>query len=273
MEPKRSAGAGPGPDPAPERGRRRTRAELRELLLEAGTRLLLEEGLTLGAERVTFARVFEEVERVHGVKVTNAAVIDRIWKNRDDFHVDVVRAVIEREGDAEFDTAEVALLEALPHIDLSNPATRRSSLAELIRISAGAFMDAAGRSSLSMQFALAAYLASSGAGTPDARLIEVHRRVNEALTERYTELYQLGVELIGWRVRPGLSLRDAAVAISALAEGIVLRYQVDPDAFPPVHRVRAADGADVEWTLLGLVIDVLVEVFAEPDPDAPPPAG
>lgn len=273
MEAKRSAGAKPSPGPAPERGRRRTRAELRELLLEAGTRLLLEEGLTLGAERVTFTRVFEEVERVHGVKVTNAAVIDRIWRNRDDFHVDVVRTVIEREGDAEFDTAEVALLEALPHADVSDPATRRGALAELIRISAGAFMDAAGRSSLSMQFALAAYLASSGAGAPDARLIEVHRRVNDALTDRYMDLYQLGLDLIGWRVRPGSSLRDAAVAISALAEGIVLHFQVDPDAFAPVHRVRMADGADVEWTLLGLGIDALVEVFAEPDPDAPPPTG
>ncbi len=257
------------PEPALGSGRRRTRSELRTLLLDAGTRILLTEGLTLGTERVTFARVFEEVERVHGVRVTNAAVIDRIWKNRNDFHVDVLREVVDHEGGSEFRAAEMAVSQALPLVDLSTPTTRRASLAELIRVSTAAFMEVAVDSTLSFQLALATYLAASRSGTPDDRLVETHRHTNETLTARYADLYRFGLELIGWRVRPGMSLSDAAAAISALAEGIVLHKQVDPDAFPAVHTARGPDGLVKEWTLLGLGIDALVEVFAEPIPSPP----
>jgi hypothetical protein len=64
------------------------------MLISAGRTVLLEEGLTLGVERVTFKRVFDELERSTGARVTNAAVIDRIWRNQEEFQVDVLLAVL-----------------------------------------------------------------------------------------------------------------------------------------------------------------------------------
>ena len=105
---------------------------LREMLISAGRTVLLEEGLTLGVERVTFKRVFDELERTTGARVTNAAVIDRIWRNQEEFQVDVLLAVLAEEGTEEFEITEEAFNAALALADFSTPISRRASLAELI---------------------------------------------------------------------------------------------------------------------------------------------
>ncbi len=252
---------------------RRPRSELREMLISAGRTVLLEEGLTLGVERVTFKRVFDEVERTTGARVTNAAVIDRIWRNQEEFQVDVLLAVLAEEGTEEFEITEEAFNAALALADFSTPISRRASLAELIRVATAAFVEAAQRSAVSIQFALGTYLAAGRAAVPDERLIDAFRRTNEELTERYAEIYQAGLDLVGWRVKPGLAMHDAAVAFSAYAEGIVMRLLVDQDAFAPIKLIRPADGASVDWTLLGIGINSMVEFFAEPDPAWTPPQG
>ena len=43
------------------------------------------------------------------------------------------------------------------------------------------------------------------------------------------ELYEAGLQLVGWRMKPGLSLRDAAGVISALAEGVLMRLVAEPE--------------------------------------------
>ena len=58
-----------------------------------------------------------------------------------------------------------------------------------------------------------------------------------------------------------------ATLYSAVAEGVLLRRLVDPDAFRPMTRVSALDGSTVEWTPLAVAMDAMVEVYAEPDPD------
>ncbi len=243
------------------------------MLISAGRTVLLEEGLTLGVERVTFKRVFDEVERTTGARVTNAAVIDRIWRNQEEFQVDVLLAVLAEEGTDEFEITEEAFTAALALADFSTPDSRRASLAELIRISTAAFVEAAEGSAVSIQFALGTYLAAGRAAVPDQRLIDAFRRTNDELTERYAEIYQAGLDLVGWRVKPGLSMRDAATAFSAYAEGIVMRQLVDRDHFAPIKVIRPADGALVDWTLLGIGINSMVEFFAEPDPAWSSPQG
>jgi len=243
------------------------------MLISAGRTVLLEEGLTLGAERVTFKRVFDEVERTTGARVTHAAVIDRIWRNQEEFQVDVLLAVLADEGTEEVEITEQAFTAALALADFSTPSSRRASLAELIRISTAAFVEAAQRSAVSIQFALGTYLAASRTAVPDERLIDAFRRTNDELTERYAEIYQVGLDLVGWRVKPELSMHDAAVAFSAYAEGIVMRQLVDHDEFAPVKQIRPADGALVDWTLLGIGINAMVGFFAEPDPAWAPSAG
>ena len=93
------------------------------------------------------------------------------------------------------------------------------------------------------------------------------RENNDRLTRKYIGLYALGLAAVGFRVRPHLSLQDASVALSAFAEGILLRQAVEPDVFNLIVLVRPLDGAPVEWTVFALAINPLVDFFTEPDPD------
>src|ERR1700734_1429918 len=76
-----------------DRTTRRSREEIRLLMMTAGLDLLAEEGLGIGAEELTFKRVFDRVEASTGKRLTNASVIRRVWTNQAEFQDDVLSAV------------------------------------------------------------------------------------------------------------------------------------------------------------------------------------
>ncbi|MBV8462367.1 MAG: hypothetical protein JO368_03680, partial [Acidimicrobiales bacterium] len=96
---------------------RRSREELRELLVNAGVELLIDEGLGSGAGHLTFKRVFEWLEQNAGVRVTNASVIGRIWDNQSDYQTDVLVAIASTDGTEMVDAAFRALRPALAGFD------------------------------------------------------------------------------------------------------------------------------------------------------------
>ena len=79
--------------PGNDQKRRRTKEELRELLLEAGRSILIEEGLGVGAGDLTFKRAFDRVEAATGTRLTNASVIRRVWENQAEYQTDVLASV------------------------------------------------------------------------------------------------------------------------------------------------------------------------------------
>ena len=254
-----------GPSAAPKV--RRTRDELRDLVLQAGRDVLLSEGLGTGAEHLTFKRVLAHVEATTGIRVTNASVIRRIWDNQEEFQLEVIRTIVDDQGDAEVEATSEAFDEALAIMDLSTPELRRASLAELIRVTCARYIESAAGSGAAIQMALATYMSANlhtSAGSP---LVEPFQTTNDRLTVEYMELYKAGLELVGWRVKPGLSLEDGAATVSALAEGVLMRKIAEPAVLATITQVRPMDGAVVEWTLLAIGMDQIVDFFAEPDPD------
>ena len=112
------------------------RAQLREILIQAGLDMLVEEGLGQGTERLTFRRVFDRVEAERGIRVTNASVIGRIWGDMADFQADVLGAaleMVERSGVEETVEVAAAVLDAA---DLDTVAGRRAATREVIRVCA-----------------------------------------------------------------------------------------------------------------------------------------
>lgn len=258
-----------GPTPgvrAPTRVRR-SREELREIVLEAGRDVLLSEGLGTGAEHLSFKRVLSHVAATRGIRVTNASVIGRIWENQEEFQLDVINSVANIQGDEEAAATYEVLAEALGRVDVSTPELRRASLAELIRVACEQYMAAASTSAATIQMALVTYVAASQTTSADNPLIASFRATNSRLTARYQELYGLGLQACGWRIRPAHSMHDVAALISAVAEGILLHQLVDPDAFRPTVQVSPLDGAEVEWTAHGVTMNSLVDFYCEPDPD------
>jgi len=246
---------------------RRSREELRSIVLDAGRDVLLSEGLGTGAEHLSFKRVLSHVEATRGIRITNASVIGRIWENQEEFQLDVINSVANFQGDEEVALTYEALASAIDLVDVSTPERRRASLAELIRVACGQYMSAASTSAATIQMALVTYVAASQATSGDNPLLASYRETNARLTRRYEELYTLGLQACGWRVRPQYSMHDVASLLSAIAEGLLLHGLVDPDAFRPTVLVRELDGAEVEWTPQGLTMNSLVEFYCEPDPD------
>lgn len=245
---------------------RRSREELRDLVLDAGREVLLSEGLGTGAEHLSFKRVLSHLAAARGIRVTNASVIGRIWENQEEFQLDVVSSVAGIQGDEEVAVTLDAFLPVLGLIDTSTPERRRASLAELIRVSCDRYISAASTSLNAIQMALITYVAASKSSGADNPLIESFRVINRRLTERYAEMYSIGLQACGWRVREPFTMYDVATLVSAVAEGILMHRLVDPGSFRPVVRPSPVAEGDVEWNQLGVTMDALVDVCCEPDP-------
>jgi len=78
----------------PAKKKRRPRSELKELMLQGGVDVLAEHGVEMQISSVSYAKVFEHVERTHGVRITYGSVHERIWNSLQEYQL----SVIERAG-------------------------------------------------------------------------------------------------------------------------------------------------------------------------------
>ena len=61
--------------------KRRKRADLKTLVLTAGYELAVSQGLGSGLETISYANVFDHLERSTGVRVTRGSVHERIFNS------------------------------------------------------------------------------------------------------------------------------------------------------------------------------------------------
>jgi len=253
---------------------RRRRHELRDLVLRAGVELLLEEGLASGAAHVTFKRAFDHLEATCGVRLTNAAVIGRIWKNQADYQSDVVTSVASVRAEILQPTFEAAV----PLFHAHGPSTteqRWQTLVQLCRLGGAANVRTLGRSPRWQRWVgvWALSMVRTGGGD-DGALVALRRGYDTAATD-YERLLGAVYRRLGVRLRPGLSLRQLTVIAIAFAEGSALRLQgIERDA-AVVRRPTGPNAEEEEWTLFGIGLEALVRAFLEPDPEwtAPSPEG
>ncbi len=85
-------------------------------------------------------------------------------------------------------------------------------------------------------------------------------------------IYRSLLDLLGFRTRHGLSVRQFAIAATALTEGCVLRDRVDSVQMNAIIRPTGRDGEDQEWALFGFALFALTEQFFELDPEWADPA-
>ena len=245
---------------------RRSRAELREMVVAAGREVLLSEGLGTGAEHLSFKRVLSHVAATTGVRVTNASVIGRIWENQEQSQLDVINSVAGIQGGRRRRRHPRGAGGRDPPDRPVDPALRRAWLGELIRAACERYLEAASTSAATIQTALETDVVASQTASADNRLITSFREVNDRLTARYADLYDLGLASCGWRLMDPRSMHDVASAISAVAEGVLLHRLVDPDALRPTVLPSEVTAGDVEWNTLAVTMDCPVEFYAEPDP-------
>ena len=239
------------------------------MLVEAGTQVILEEGLGTGAEALTFKRVYERLMQTAGVRVTNSSVIGRIWDSQADFQVDVLSTFARECGSSAVDETLAAGARVLAHCDRSSLEgagrrwSRPSAMAAAAHIEA--VVEVRDVAPMGQRVGLAvAGSGSDGAVLPvqDALVIGYER-----VTARYEEQYAAMLRYCGFRVRAPLTVHELTVAAGALAEGLVLRERVDVGGLGTVERPTGPEGAPQQWTLFGIALAALVEQFVEPDPE------
>jgi hypothetical protein len=249
------------------------REELRALFIEAGRAIVREDGLGTGAEMLTLKRARERVEAQAGIRVTNASIIGRVWKSQADFATDVLVSIATGYSSTEIEDTLAAVAPILSSVDRSSAASRRSCLRELCRVGSAVQMEALRRSQEFSRWI--AVWALTGLGPPS----ENRRRIESALEESYElvtehldEIYQLVLDLLGYRLRDGLTVRQFTIAAEALTEGLLLRERTNAHHFDGITRPTGPSGEMQEWTLLGVAVDALSEAFFELDPDWEPSA-
>jgi hypothetical protein len=254
---------------------RLARSELRELLLDNGTELLLQDGISCGFDRLTFARVFERVQDQTGRRVTRASVYDRLWANQEEFQWEVLARLIEHAGSVDQRTRR-RVQRILAQADRTTVAGRLAAVRSLCQLAVQqTVIEASRRQEYRLLMAAVGCIASSEHVSEPAHV----RRVREALrtylereTELYLELYnQIGAHL-GLRTRAPLELRQFTLAIGALSDGIAMRLNYFPEYAEKIS-VPPAPGYDTPdtWSLAGLGVDAIVHSMLELDPDWSPP--
>ncbi len=244
------------------------------MMMDAGTSLLLEEGLGVGASALTFKRVFERIEATQGVRLTNASVIRRVWENQAEFQDDVL-VDLALGGDSSGDSDEVglALLPVLAGADRSTPDGRTRGLQQVCRVGGDASLRAmVGSRAWSVWVGIWVLAVTT---PPTERGRRVHRALldgYEATTGLWEAMHGGVLAHLGFRVRAPYTVRQLTVSVGALVEGCALRAGAESGT-EVVLRPTGPEGADEEWTLFGIGLEALLAQYTELDPDWVPDPG
>ncbi len=251
---------------------RKSREELRQLLLDTGTAMLREEGLSSGVEALTFKRVFERVEREHGIRLTNASVIRRVWDNLADYRTDVLIAVAGDGGAEDVEAARRVAAPLMQRLDVSTPENRMASLREICRVG-GALNAQAIHHSEQWPLSIGVWaLAASGPPSDERRRIELALLAShDVFTDQIERLYAGMAAFLGLRLRERFTLRDFIVAEDSFSEGYGLRDRIDGGAAKVLLRPTGPAGEEQEWTIFAVGLEALINQFFELDPEWVPP--
>jgi hypothetical protein len=256
----------------PKRRPRQSKDDIRSLLLEAAQAILREEGLGVGMDTLTFKRVYERVEQSTGLRLTNASVIRRVWENQADYRTDVLLSIAADENHVEMDETLTALVPTLERLDLSTLEKRSSALTELCRVGGNANIVSIGDSeNWSLWFGVWSQATAGEITEQKQRLQRALLKGYESVTDMYTQTFQALADLVGYRLRPALTMRQFTVSVGALAEGCTLRNRVEGDT-DGILLPTGPDGEAQEWSLYAIGAEALARRFFEPDPDWVPPA-
>jgi len=240
------------------------RRELQELLTQVGLDMLLEEGLAHGTERITFKRVFDRAAVEHGVRVSNASVIGRIWADMAEFQAEVLAAALVNDDRDGMEETLLAAARVLTDADLATPMGRRRAAVEVVRVACEAYTDTVTRdprADLKMGLrGLAVSHLPAEEGTPTADGI---RTTYEEYASRWDYVLTQAFTVIGIRLRPGLSIRQLSMLAVSLTEGFAVWDRLDPTMTRHILRPTGPDGDKQEWNLFSLGLESLVWQFAE----------
>lgn len=259
--------------------KRRTRDETRTLMLEAGSDVLLRDGIGFGASTFRYADAFALLREERDIKVTRGSVHERIWSSQEAWQLDVLAASIERNEAGRRSFVDAAVIERFSELPVETPVDRLNALAESCRVGSLTFLETveANPSFRLLPTVVSAWKASSNP-LPEfdrlgAMLIEIQRATYGELRSSMAVLLT-ALQLDGPAAR-GLTFDDAVGAYcinaTALAYSHTLRSRHDPVLMQRIS-ARGPDGEHRPWNHLGLSLWLIARGLFRPSNDPSNPA-
>ena len=244
------------------------REDTRKMFIEAGRAILREEGLGTGGETLTLKRVSARVESDFGIRFTNASIIGRIWDSQSEYQTDVLAIIAADDSNSEVEESLDRMSPFIASMDTSSEESRRWSLQELCRVVSEVHIDTLRRSTdWSLWIGIWAITAVGSAPERRKRVDDALRQSYLDVTDQMERIYSSLMDVLGYRVCGGVTVRQFAIAAAALTEGCVLRDRVDAAQMSGISRPSGRHGETQEWTLFGLALHALTEQFFELDPE------
>jgi len=250
------------------RGPRRSSEQIRTLLVDAGLKIVAQDGLANGAEHLTFKRVFDYLEQSQQIRLTHASVIRRVFDSQEDYQTAVLKVIATRGAEDLTSAATSIVQEIILQADLSTPELRRECLREVVRVAGNTASEVLRTSP--MWRAWIGVWALSASGNKSTASEEI----KEALSATYDQIdlsaldfYTQALRIFGVRLKPGISLLSFTVAASSIIEGCSLRDLVDPAKVAPLELPTGVDGELQTWSLQSVALMALVDSLTEPAPD------
>ena len=255
---------------------RLSRTELRQLLIDAGVTILLEEGVRCGLGHLRLARVFERIEHDTGRRVNPASVYERLWATQANYQWAVLAETLERAGFV--DTETISLIERIVgHANVRTLEDREAALAELCRVAAQRNVEEAStRPHYRVVTAAVGTLGSWDAAEPDDHdaTSDVRNSLHSYLEDElrgYEAAYEWALNHLGFRWRAPYTARQFSRAIGALVEGVATRRGFFPAYEEPIAHADDASSTP-SWTLASVTVQAIAAAMIEPDPDWRPPS-
>ncbi|MCP3910391.1 MAG: hypothetical protein GY713_05520 [Actinomycetia bacterium] len=243
-------------------GGRRSRAALREMLLETGLELLNEEGLGLGAEKITYKRVFDRINETTGVTITRGSVHDRIWSSQREYQLDLLRRAAQFDFEGATDAIGERILTLMAETD-GDDLGPAAFIREACRQGSATLIDyQRTRSGWDLWLSVwTMYSLNHNRHPAEAAQIsdaisESSRQVDSSMAEAIGLIAsQLGVtpcrETMGDRSVPD-TIEIMVRFANVLAEGTTMRRRLNPALVDGFELPTGANGDLQEWTLGGL---------------------
>lgn len=239
----------------------RTNAESREktkqALLEAGAHVLKK---TPADELLSQVKV-KDVAREAGV---TPAAIYHYWPSQQEFR----QALIEYMLEPSRFRSQGELTDTIEEIAAETERVGRATIRGSARVGAKANIERV-RHAEGTRLQMALW--SKHDEQPVADLL---RRMYHSLADDFMPLFEQLVALEGRRFRAPFTVRDFAVAITALTEGFTLRWNVDPGWVPtdlrgvPQLFEKDASRDEPVWDLYSACVYMLAASMTEPDDDS-----
>jgi hypothetical protein len=251
------------------RAPRRSAREIAALLVAAGKEIVLSEGLAPGVHGLTFKKVLEKLRTEQGIALAHASIIGRAFPDQAAFQHRVLVELIHDTGNTELSDTSAVISTILQAADRTTLEGRLSANNDVIRL--GAFAnEQALRHSPTWPVWIGIVAAEAARSQHDPVVTDELRRVVAKEMRDFAELYGHILDFLGLGVRAPFTLTDLTIAISAVAEGAMLRQQVLPEPFA-TRTVAPRPGEPAQaWSLTGLAIRGVSDFMVEPLSDWSP---